>query len=42
MIISAVGVGLQVQVVKLDLHHLARRSSDHPGAVGVVEIGVRV
>ena len=42
VVIAAPGVTLQLQEVKLDLNHLARRSSDDPGAVSVVEIGVRV
>ena len=42
VVISAPSVRLQVQVVKLDLHHLVAGGGDGPGAVGVVEVCVRV
>ena len=42
VVISAPSVRLQLQVVKLDLHHLVGGGGDGPGAVGVVEVRVRV
>ncbi len=42
VVIPAPRVALQLQEVKLDLDHLARGGGDHPGAVGVVEIGIRM
>ena len=42
VVIPAPRVALQLQEVELDLDHLARGGGDHPGAVGVVEIGIRM
>ena len=42
VVIAAPAVALQLQEVELDLDHLALGSRDHPGAVSVVEIRVRM
>ena len=42
VVIATPGVTLQLQEVKLDLDHLALGGGDHPGAVSVVKIRVRM
>ena len=42
VVIPAPRIALKLQEVELDLDHLARGGGDHPGAVGVVEIGIRM
>ena len=42
VVIPAPGVALQLQEVELNLDHLALGGGDHPGAVCVVEIRIRM